>query len=376
MVVQVERSGTIDTLNKALQEISKIPDVKGLMILVCDQNNLKKEDLDPVLQRQKLPLFGGAYPFVIYGKEVLEKGSIVIGLFNPPDVQYIQGLNSQAEHFDAVLKEKYPDPLSSRTMFVIVDGTTNRVKTFLESLYKRFGLDINYIGGGAGSMGPGSKPCVFSNEGLMEDCAVLATLEAVSGVGAAHGMQSFSGPYRITEAEKNTIKTIEWEPAYQLYSSIIEKHPEFNEENKNDNFFGVDPHFSLGLNRLHEEKIVLEPMCYEADNSLIVLPEIKQGDFIDIMYVTREDTVNAAIKAKQIARQGLESSFYDLIFCFSCSARYMFLGEEYTRELEAIYEENVPQVGVLTIGGEIANCRRHFIEYYNRTCVIGLYKEA
>jgi hypothetical protein len=53
-----------------------------------------------------------------------------------------------------------------------------------------------------------------------------------------------------------------------------------------------------------------------------------------------------------------------------CISRSLFLGTDFQRELAAI-DDGLPMVGALTLG-EIANSGRDFLEFYNKTAVVGL----
>ena len=53
----------------------------------------------------------------------------------------------------------------------------------------------------------------------------------------------------------------------------------------------------------------------------------------------------------------------------------MFLEEKFQKEIGTIHEPNVPMIGALTIGGEIANTGKNFLDYYNRTCVVGFIED-
>ena len=63
---------------------------------------------------------------------------------------------------------------------VFVDGFATRTSVFIESLFNVYGLDFNYIGGGCGALSMNREPYLFTNEGMIEDCAVLAYLESES----------------------------------------------------------------------------------------------------------------------------------------------------------------------------------------------------
>ena len=82
---------------------------------------------------------------------------------------------------DEILDQDY------KTMFVFVDGFASRISAFIESLFNTYSLELNFIGGGAGSLSMVQKPCILSNNGLLEDVAIIASIKSESGIGVRHG---------------------------------------------------------------------------------------------------------------------------------------------------------------------------------------------
>ena len=64
----------------------------------------------------------------------------------------------------------------------------------------------------------------MTNRGMHEDCALLVELEIPSGVGIAHGWQPVQGSFKVTESDCNVIRTLDWEPAFSVYSKVLEEH--------------------------------------------------------------------------------------------------------------------------------------------------------
>lgn len=374
MIIEVDRTGTIEGFIKILEKILEDKSIKGLLIFSCDKNSFNKKNLDNILLEISIPIIGGLFPSIIHNKEVLEHGTIIAGLSSKPNVQLIPKMSSDVLDFDDVLEKTFPKVNDAKTMVVIVDGMSKRVNTLLESLFIVFGLEIKYFGGGAGSLDLVMKPCLFTNEGLKQDCAILALIDKECGVGVRHGMESIGGSYKITEAKGNTIYSLNWEPAFSFYKKIIKNHPKYDNEDKG--FYGVDTHFAFGINRLNAEKIVLEPLGVHKKNELLFTPEIKEGEFVDILRTTAESSIKAAKDAFEVAKKMYHGKNpYKTTISFECTARQAFLGERFTEEINAIYDGNTPLIGALTIGGEIANNGNDYLEYYNRTCIVAIFED-
>ncbi len=115
--------------------------------------------------------------------------------------------------FDQRLLELFGDhELTGKTMFVFVDGLSTGISKLIDSLFNNLGLLPNYIGGGAGSLSFQQKPCLFTNQGLLEDAAVLALADTTSSVGVAHGWTPISEAIRVTESEGNMVISLNWRP--------------------------------------------------------------------------------------------------------------------------------------------------------------------
>jgi hypothetical protein len=109
------------------------------------------------------------------------------------------------------------------TLFVFMDGLSQHISALIESMFNCWGLLPNYIGGGAGSLTFERKSCVFTGEGLLKDAAVFALADIKSGVGVAHGWKPVTGPLKVTEADRNTIISLNWRPAFEVYRETVEK---------------------------------------------------------------------------------------------------------------------------------------------------------
>ncbi len=150
------------------------PNTQSILILACDNNNFTPEKIDSILKQIPMPIFGGIFPCILHEKEKLDLGTIVIGLPRPAIVSPIFGLSDNQSDFITQIDEINSTVESTDTIFIFVDGFANRINAFINSIFTVFGLENNYIGGGAGSLSMVSKPCLFTNEGLLMDCAILA----------------------------------------------------------------------------------------------------------------------------------------------------------------------------------------------------------
>ncbi|MBN1514319.1 MAG: FIST C-terminal domain-containing protein [Phycisphaerae bacterium] len=369
MITKLDRSGSVEKLGILLDEMAQHAEVQSILVLACDANGYTPEAVDAILRRVSVPLFGGIFPEIIYEKEKLSQGLIVAGIADRAEVQVIPRLSDVQADYSAMIDDSRTSG-DTKTMIVFVDGLARRISALVEALFNVFGLQFNYVGGGAGSLSFQQKPCVLTNAGLVQDSAVLATLPTASGVGVSHGWTDIAGPFEVTESDRNVIQTLDWKPAFEVYRSVVENHA--RKPLTAGNFFEIAKSYPFGIIKLGTEKIVRDPLMVQDENSLVCVGEVPQGVHVHILTGDVHSLVCAAGRALLLGQQ----CFSALPQCrttlfIDCISRTLFLEEQFNRELEAVYQESVSLIGALTLG-EIANSRRDYLEFYNKTSVVGV----
>lgn len=374
MKIEFDVDGTCAGFKDAVRRLMRNHEIQGILALSCDKNGFTPAELDPLLAEITVPVFGGCFPGIVCQNQAYERGTLLIGLPVKPEVQVINDLSGFGTDFDDAIDTAKFDAIDDGTMVLLVDGMFRNVNSLLDSVFNAVGLAVGYLGGGAASLELVQKPSLFTNEGLTQDSAVLAHLPISSGIGIAHGMQSVGGPHKVTGSSLNTVSTIDWQPAAQFYKDVISQHPDYDPENRG--ILGTDPHFSLGLNRLDSERVILEPVWTGPDDSLIFMAEVREGEFVDIMRVTPESMVQSAALALDRAIDDFnKDSPPQTVLSFDCISRKLFLGDRFDEELQSIGNAGIVHVGALTCGGEIGTNGKDFLDYHNRTCVVGVFEE-
>ncbi|MCK5149137.1 FIST C-terminal domain-containing protein [bacterium] len=373
MFIKVDSTGTVENLKKSIKEVVGTEGINGIMILACDENGFTPKDVDGVLKDCRVPVFGGIFPAIIHGKTKFEKGTIVAGLNSEPTLHIIPQLSDMSVEYEDIIDEEIANIGITKTIFVLVDGFAKRISALIDSLFNVFGLEINYIGGGAGSLSFEQKPCLFTNEGLIMDSGLLIMLEMESGVGVSHGWNDVRGPFRVTESDRNVIKTLDWRPAFEVYREIVEEHS--GKTFTDDNFFDIAKAYPFGISKLGTEKIVRDPLMTGDNDSLVCVGEVPEGSYVHILNGDLHSLVQAAARALALGKDAYNSTSAPGTTLFiDCISRVLFLQDEFSQEIDAVYQENFPLIGALTIG-EIANSGKDYLEFYNKTAVVGILEE-
>lgn len=377
MVINLDREGTVDRLSYLLKQAEDDENTSGILILACDANGFTCEKVDEVLKQCKKTVFGGIFPQILFDKEIIKKGTIVVGIRKPVSTAVIKSIGDVSTDLDAIIERTFEQQsFENKTMFVFVDGLSQHVSALIESMFNFWGLLPNYIGGGAGSLTFERRPCVFTGEGLLEDAAVLALTDIRSGVGVAHGWKPVSGPLKVTEAERNTIISLNWRPAFEVYREVVER---ISGKSFDDNdFFQLAKGFPFGIVKMAEEMVVRDPISLD-DNRLICIGEVPLNSFVYILRGDKNSLINGVSKAYQFAEASFREAVSEkeekkpITFFIDCISRVLFLQSDFNEELEMVYA-GYPLLGALTIG-EIANTGKDYLEFYNKTSVIGLLED-
>ncbi len=355
-------------------EIGKIIDsgeAKGLMILACDNNAYDVEQFNLMIQQIKIPVFGGIFPSIINGYSNYDKGAIVAGMQTLPTVEVIENISNSNTRFDQLLSGLNARSSMFKSMIVFIDGFSQRISDFTSSLFNNVGFNVNYIGGGAGSLSMQPKPCIITNKGLLTDAAVVAGTSLESGIGVNHGWDSISEPLKITDSEKNTIKTINFKPAFEVYKEIVELHS--HKKIYPEKFFEMSKSYPFGINKMEGEKIIRDPVILTEKGELVCVGEIPKGAWVEIMHGDTRSLIRASNDAFNTALETHpKSSNRNFTFFIDCISRALFLENSFKLELTAVYDARYPHFGALTIG-EIANNGTAYLEFYNKTAVVGCF---
>ncbi|SFR56916.1 FIST signal transduction protein [Thiomicrospira sp. ALE5] len=373
MEIVFDALGQVESFEAHLTDLLSDDGVQGVMVLACDNNQWSASAINPIIESCKKPVFGGLFPQIIHEQQNYAKGTLLIGLPKRPDIICMQGLSDADADYDQQLEpylEQWDAAEHEATLVVFVDGLSKRISALVQSLFFTFGLEQNFIGGGAGSLSFQQKPCLITPDGLVADVALVARLPLQSGVGVAHGWMPISEGMKVTESDRNVIKTIEWRPAFEVYRELVEANS--GQTFTDTNFFDIAKGYPFGIGKFGTEVVVRDPLMTDAEGGMVCVGEVPQGSFVKILKGTPESLLSAANKVRELAEDSIpgEQNGQEMAFFIDCISRVLFLEEGIAEEF-AVAAAGRTLFGALTLG-EIANNGQDYLEFYNKTAVLGL----
>ena len=365
----------IDAFRRAIDEL-RDAGARSLMILACESDDWRVQELEALLKSLDIPVFGGIFPSIIHATKLLRRGTLLVGFPLTLEVAIVSRLREKAGIEPQV--QRLASTLSDcRSLFVLVDGLSPNLETFVECLYGVAGVRASVTGGGAGHLDFVQRPCLLGNQGMLVDSAMLIALPMGVDRGNAHGWQMLSGPFLVTRSQGSVLQELNYRPAFEIYREEVEAHSDarFSEAD----FFSISKTYPLGIESIDGEFLVRDPIK-RLENALVCVGDVPENATIYVLKGDAESLISAAGEAAASARAMRERRLANspaapqIALIFDCISRGLFLDEGFPRELDAI-EEALPDidciVGALTIG-EIANSRRGVIELMNKSILVAL----
>ncbi len=362
--MELTYAATTDEIEGEGTALASIDNVEGLGIFAAPDEGLD-QSFESFLQRLEVPVFGGIFPELIYHGEKKETGAVICGLTTEPHVMTIPELSDPDQEYTTQLDADLPAE-GYETGFVFVDAYAKEIERFLDSLFRTYSVELDYIGGGAGTLEMEQQPCLFTNDGVIEDSAVVAAIKSSIELGVKHGWQEIAGPFKVTDADGPTLQSLDRKPAFSVYKEMVDQHA--SNELTRDNFFEIAKGYPFGIARMDGEQIVRDPFKVTDADGLDCFGDVPEGEFVHILQGEPDSLIDAAQQARDEIKTAEQEA--EAVFFFDCISRVLYLKDNFERELAGVVEEETQMLGALTIG-EIANDGSGHLDYYNKTAVVG-----
>lgn len=321
------------------------------LLLVATNTTIEIEKINT------LNITGAIFPEIIYENKLYTTGLIAIEIKSNMKIHFYDDI-SKEQNFNNIFQ-------STKSIITLLDGISIHNETFLQNLFYNVNIDTNIIGGGAGTINGENIKVLFNKSGFYNDSAILLTLETTINIGVKHGWEYLTGPFVVTSSEKNILKQLDYKSAFDIYKNIIEKDSGI--VLTKDNFQETSQNYPIGIVRYMGEQIVRDPIIYEEEN-LVLVGEISNNSIINILKGDKQKLLDSA---KEATKEALKEES-ELVIVFECISRKEFLKDKFDEELNNIFSQlhNQKGIGVVTIG-EVANNGNRYINFLNKTCVVG-----
>jgi hypothetical protein len=362
-------SDTLDDFKQGLL-LAQESNAKSLLVLTCNQNNYPEDALNLLLKTCTLPIFGGIYPVVTLKSTLLQQGALIVGFNDKLDTTYFSKLHhvSNEDCLETIITAKLEQKnyfFAQDNFLVFYDALTNNIEEFIDCLFECLDHNVSVAGGGAGHLDLIQRPCIFSNKGLLSNTLLLVNLPDKLNTSVAHGWSIFKGPYLVSEAEGQTVKSLNYQPAFDVYRQAITAETDHNITE--DNFFDIAKNYPLGIEDINHNLLIRDPIITH-DNQLKCVGNIPINSMV---YLLNSDTETLISSAKQAA---IKLEYFDkkITIVFDCISRKLYLEEHFIKELTTIANHCATPTlfGVLSLG-EVANSQSGAIRLFNKSTVIG-----
>ncbi|OHX66102.1 FIST signal transduction protein [Flammeovirga pacifica] len=343
---------------------SKEADVVYLF-LITENDNQHIPQLIEYCNSLGISFFGGFFPKIIYKNTIYDDGFICYPIHtkNKPIIV------SNNKPFDKnSLKDTH-----EKDIFLMFDGLSPYFQNIIEDLYFKLGSDYTIFGGGSGPLSLEQQLCVFDNNGIYKDCGILCSTSKKFNTSVQHGWKRKYGPLIATKTEKNWIFELNWRNAFEVYKEVID-----NQALNTETFFEISKNHPFGVMKEGHEDIIREPIFVNNKGSIKSIGDIMENSVLYIMTAEKEDLIKATEKAAaSIASQAKNPQ----VFMVDCISRYLFLGNDYQKEIDACTEklkinnEVKPLIGVLSLGEISSTEKNQMVEYFNKTIVVNAIEE-
>ncbi len=357
-------------INIIVQSIKDYSKNHTVLLSIAEASVIDLDLLINTLNKNNISFFGGIFPRVIHNKTLHEKGIVITTLHHVNDIHIIKNIASKDFSIPTINFKQN----TSYSILTFIDGLTSNISFYLSELYRQYGTHTSYFGGGAGSLSLQQQPCVFNNEGIFMDAAILCIMETKMHIGVKHGWKKIDGPIVATKTDRNVIQEINWMNAFDVYQSILKKD---TDQNINiDNFFDIAKGYPFGIVKEHTECIVRDPIATNEKGELICVGEVLENTVLDVLKGENDSLI---MSAKEAANNVVsQSNNCTNAFIIDCISRVLFLEDQFSVELTNVVnvlenQQSFDQIhGALTLG-EISSYNG-FLEFFNKTIVIGTFK--
>ncbi len=330
----------------------------GVFAWVAESDTASIPWLQQQCRQRGLPLLGAVFPELIWQGRFRQEGLLLLTRDPMPAHCIVENLHAHASPQTVVepvnrLLATRDDSKGKRTLFLLYDALVPTIASQLACLYATLGDEVRYLGANAGSESFQPMACLFDQQHRYGNALLAMLLEDSGEALLEHGYTAPDEPVAATATEGNRIISIDWRPAFEVYTEHVAKH--YGQRLTRDNFYRLSVHFPFGMLRANGETVVRIPVRLEPDGSLFCVGEVPENAVLTLMEAVEPDSGHTI----EALTQRLGPMTQDeILLHFYCAGRRLHLGEKAAHELATLQRRVSPATlaGALSLG-EIAPAR-------------------
>ncbi len=343
----------------------------GVLAFVAEQNIKTIDDLQTQSNDASFTLIGAVFPELIVEGELKKQGVLLLLFEDMPSHCIVPLANNISEpdkntlDITACVDINMND--SEQSLFMIFDSMVPNIASLIDDLYLRIGDVVNYMGINAGSETFQPINCLFDNHKFIGDAVLVMLMMQHHGAILEHGYTSPDSSTSATSTTGNRISSIDWQPAFDVYKELVNKH--YGIEITKDNFYENAVHFPIGIMRMDGEMLVRIPVAFDDDGSLYCVGEVPENSVLTLLKAVSPDsdkTINTLVSK-------IENLPENTILNFYCAGRRMHLGDAAEIELSILKKKlshkNV--VGALSLG-EISGSKQGGYPLFHNAALVNI----
>lgn len=325
---------------------------KSLIIISCANNHYPLNAVNQLLHDTQNTICGAIFPQLIFAGKTYEHGVIVLGLQQKIEVNTIEYISQDIGNLNnlALAAPQYSKKSDTMFLLLFVDGISSGTEHFIDLIYEYVGSCCNIIGAGAGSSDLTHTPCIYSNDGVLQDSAQIIQIPKKAHSAIQHGWNYLAGPFLVTSVTKNRIHELDYQPAYHVYQQALKSAA--NIDLAQHNFTTTASLFPLGVKILDDDFIVRDPVNRKG-NDLLCVGDIPVFSNVVILERNKQSLITATYHSVGMAQSAIEDDSVGILVLFDCYSRKAALGKQHEHTIAEI-EKNAPNntqcIGVLSIG--------------------------
>ena len=303
----------------------------------------------------------GCSSFALISKQGIFKYGIMVALLSLPEGVYLstafikeigsKSVTLAGEELGEKLLYGFKD-IRRDLSLIFSDGLMHDAAGFLWGLQEKLGKSFPLAGASASDNLAFKKTYQYYANEVFSDgaCGILWGGKLNFGLGLKHGWRPLGKPRYVTKACGNLVNEIDGAPAATIYEEYLAADlVKLRRELKHISIF-----YPIGIFLPGEEEYLLRNILSIEDNGALVFQgNVPQASMIRLMIGTKESCLEATRQAAIEAKNGLLGKPSNFVLVFNSVSRYILLGRQVNKELEAIKEifgKEIPIIGIYTYG--------------------------